>query len=504
MAVYPTVAVEVQLTAGVWTALADVLGEGGVAAQYGIQGSTALDRVASSGDCRFILRNDAENSGSTQGWYSPGHASARSGWESGIPVRVVATYLGVDYTVFRGKLRRIAPTGGTARSQRVSVIAYDGMRDLMEAHARDVTVQTNASEAALITAVLDAIPTGSQPIARDLDTGVDTYPIAFDNLGSGTRAGSVIRDLTVSAFGIFVVKGDGTATYINRHQLALAASQYALTTMHDLDVDDDLDRRANRVRVTAHPKPISAAATDELYTLPSGTTITLSSNVARELFTPYSDPNDRMTPVGGVSVVTALIGGTHYSANSAEDGTGSDLTASITATLTPFASSGKWSLTYTGSGIAYIRLLKVIGKAVRDPGAQTVQSYTARDYGDRVLEIDMPYQDDLAVAQDAADFLKGQYIDISSVPASVEFLANTSSALLVQALTREPGDRITLTESVTGLSSVEAMITKVSRTFSAGGILRCRWGLAPASTLALWQWGVTGASEWGETTVYGF
>ena len=484
----------------------DVLGATGVQIKYGIDGSGPLARVASTGELKCALRNDAGNSGGLLGYYSPSHANARANWGFGIPIRAVFTYGGTDYIKFTGKIRVIEPDAGLYGPRRVGIVAYDCMRDLAESDAREVTIQVAQAEDALLDALIAVMPTTAAPIATDFDTGVDSYPYAFDKVAGSTKILSVMRDVVVSSFGMLFAKGDGTLAYVSRHSLATTASNYTFNDdMIELSVPSSLDGVFNRARVTNHPKQVSAAATDELYTLPTGTSVEIPAGATDfEVWTAYTDPSDRQTKIGGTAVVTVLVANTHYVANAQVDGGGADKTAFTTPTLTAFGTTAKWSFTNTDTAPIFITTQKVIGKAVRDPGPQTYESYTAMDYGDRPIEIDLPYQDDPYIGQSAADYVVALYSNLTQQIESITFIANASNALMLQALGREPGDRITVTESVTGVTSVDAIIQSVELEVRQGLYLVCKWGLAPADTIRYWQLGVAGASELGETTVVGF
>ena len=92
-----TWSVEMQLagTAGAWTDVsADVLQSDKPRFESGIRDNGATDRVASTGRLTFTLDNSNLNSAGLAGYYSPGHANARSGFSTGIPVRFKVTYDG--------------------------------------------------------------------------------------------------------------------------------------------------------------------------------------------------------------------------------------------------------------------------------------------------------------------------------------------------------------------------------------------------------------------------
>lgn len=571
-----------QLAAGIWTDLTtDTVQEQGLHVKYGIADNGPKDCVAGTGEASVTLRNDAGNSVSQQGAYSPNHASKRAGWTFGIPFAVAishgsdaavavstltrsgstatvttaaahglstddwviiagagqAEYNGIfqitvtggstftyavsgtpatpatgtitarkTYVKHRGKVQVIDPEAGQYLSQRAKIVSYDIMHDLAEADAREVTLQIDQGEDDLITALLDAVPSSAQPVARDLDAGVDTFPYAFDDLGGTVKALTAIQDVAIGAFALVALKGDGTFMLRSRSTRATGASVYTFNnTMHGLAVPSTQAKVWNLVRVTIRPKVVSAAATDELYTLPTGASIAIPQGETRETWTDYTDPNDRNVHIGGTSVVTALVGGTHYSANAAADGSGADLTASIAATITPFGSTAKWTLQNTNTTqTAYITLLKAIGKAVRNPGPQTYQSYTAKDYGVRPLDIELRYQSDADLARSYAIFVEQQYNELAPQINAITFLANDSSDFMTQALAREPGDIITITEAVTGLASVDAVIHSVELDVMPGPWIVCRWGLAPAAPFKSWVLGIAGRSELGETTRLGF
>lgn len=493
--------------AGVWVNILEDTAPGfAMSGHYGIDGNSPADCLAGVGQLQFWLRNDASVSGRVQGYYSPQHANCRTGWTYGTKLKLVITYNGTDYTKFYGKVQDVLPDPGRYGAQLVQVTAYDVIYDLLEANARQVTLQVNKTEAQLVTAILDALATDAQPPARDIDSGVDTFPWAFDRLDSDTTAAPLLRDVILSASGMGFSKGDGTFVYRNRHSRAVVTSSASFgdSTLREFLAPSSTDKCLNLLRVTQHPKSISAAATEELYTLPTGSSLQIDPGQTLTIWCDYTDPNDRQTAVGGTSVVTVLVGGTHYAANSSADGLGANVTADVSATLTAFASTGKYALQNTSSATLYITLLKVIGKAVRDLGAQTFEAASTQPYGQHALSLDLPYQNDALVAQSMATYLERQYRNLADQVDEIGFVANDSAALMVQALAREPSDMIDVSETVTGLADVSVIIYRVEFEIADGNVMTLRWGLAPAAPFAAWQLGLVGASELGSTTTLGF
>jgi hypothetical protein len=509
----PAMRLEVQFTPGVWTPIdSDAVAEGRVRLRYGINGNGPLDKVAATGELQFALRNDAGNSGGTLGWYSPVHANVRSGWTFGIPIRAVFTSVAAgvfNQVKFRGKARIINPEPGRHLNRRTHVVGYDTMRDLAEADAREVSIQVDKSEDEILEAILAALPTDSQPPAVDFDPGVDQVPYALDDLRGTEKALSVAADVVTSSMGMLFAKGDGTLCYRNRHTMSLQPSQYTFdNTMYGLSVPSSQDRVYKRVITIVHPRILAAAPTDLLYTLPAGTSVPLPVGTT-EIWTDYTDPDDltRNAKIGGTEIVTTLVPGTHFAANSEENGSGTDQTADVSATLDPFSSTAKWTFVNTGVTLVYLTVQKVFGRGVRDPGPQTVQSYQGPTTAERPITIDLRYQNSVLVARSVGEYVRFLYGDLTNQVEAIEFFASGSSALMAQALLREPGDVVTVSETVTGLANVLAMIQSVALdVFVArtGTQIRCRWGLAPANATNFWQWGIVGRSEWGETTIYGF
>ncbi len=498
--------VEVELTPGTWTAIDPDVAAGQVLTiARGITGNGPLDLVAGTGVLQCALRNDARNSALIQGYYSPAHESRQAGWAHSLPIRVSLAPPGwTQVVVFRGTIWHLAPEAGRHGSRRVLVTAYDAMRVLADADLREVSIQVDRTETELLETVLAALPAAAQPPATAFDPGVDTYPYAFDDLAGGAKALAVASDVVVSAFGVLFVAASGALTYRTRHAIGTTATAYDLSDddLVELTAPSSADQAYTRVRATTHPKAISAAATDELYTLAAGTTIEIPAGETREVWTDYTDPLDRQTPIGGLDVVEAVAGGTHYAANSLADGSGTDLTGTLAASLEAFSSTAKWTLANTGVQAAHVRTLRVIGKAVRDPGPQTFESYGGSSAGERPLAINLPYQDDPQIGQSAADFVRAQYARSAPVDAAA-FPASKSVELMTQALLRDIGDRVTVRETVTGITA-GCLIRSVALEVSAGGWVNCQWGLRPASPFAMWQLGIAGASELGVSTTLGF
>lgn len=453
---------------------------------YGIRGNGPRDRMASIGELEFTLGNWPTASGRPQGYYSPNHANVRSGWTFGVPVRLVVNTSSAVATKFRGKLHVIDPEAGSTSTQRVHCLAFDHIRDFAEFDVRAVTEQINQTERQLIQAVITAMPVDAQPPATDLDAALDTYPYAFHDIGDGVKAQGLIQDVLDSCQGYGYCKGDGTWKYENRQARLSKASAFTFTNgMHGLIVPSDLSNVYNHFKMVTHPATVDAAATTVIYKhrgIPAiaanGGTLTISGA--------YYDPDNENQLIGGTAGVTP-VSGTDFIANSASDGSGTNLTSSVTVTATFNASTVELVLTNNhASSTAHFTTLQVRGKGIYDLSPTTFEASSTQDYGDRPITIDLFYQDDPDTAAALAAYYEAQYRSLSNQANSLTIYATPSTTHMTQVLQREPGDVITVTETMTGLSAVELVIHSVEITITPGPWLVCTWGLAPKVSTETW------------------
>jgi hypothetical protein len=127
-------------------------------------------------------------------------------------------------------------------------------------------------------------------------------------------------------------------------------------------------------------------------------------------------------------------------------------------------------------------------------------------YGQRIAQLEMPLQSDVNVGTDAASYLAARLARPMARVSSVSFVANASPEKMEAALLREPGDRVAVTEDMTGLVGDEFIITGVRWEIRPGVLntLWCTWALEPADTQRYWLMGIPGASEIGVSTVAGY
>lgn len=506
-----TIALEMQFagTAGAWTNVwPDVRLQSSLTAAYGISGGGPLDRVAGTGQMAFTLDNSQANSAGLLGYYAPGHANARSGFELGIAARLKITYGGTAYYKFVGTVEDITPAFGQYRSRETAVTVVDWMDEAAKQSVRLLATQTNKRADQLITTIVAAMT--KQPTATAYGTGVDTFPYSLDNsrdeqFSPMTEFSRICR----SELGYLFIKGDtssgGKLTFQERHARPKAGS--ALSTFSDtmvaLSASRARGRIYNRIKVTVHPRVVDVAATTVLYAL-SGTPL-VGAGQTIEILGQYRDPAQRAIRVGGTAMV-APVATTDYLMNSVSDGSGSNLTANFTVTATYGGNGVLYSIANGGATAGYVTFLQARGKGVYDYAPLTAEasdSASKTAYGENVLALDMPMQTDVLVGQDAANYLNLTWKDPHSLIDTVEFNGNRSDAHMTAGLAREPGDRVAIAETATGINHDYYLQAEQLRV-SAGGIIDFGWTVTPTDAFQAWILGVVTASELGQTTTLGY
>ena len=527
----PTVTVDMKLagSAGAWTDVsADVLAD--LSCTYGISGGGPGDRVASSGTFRLQLDNSASNSAGKVGYYSLGHANCRSGFDLGVICRLSLTYGGTTYYKFLGAIDAVTPDAGQFRSRRVTVVATDAIDAFARFKLWGLSARQNYTSSDLVKLLIDDVTNtywtlgtstldvstrlartagaGSLNAAalvrdRSIANGQDTYALALDNTDDRTSTTlSELARICASELGYAFIKGDtvGGGTFVFQSRASRAAlstpSGTFSNTMVDLSTGRSRQDVINHVQVSVTSRDIGTS-TEVLYAMES--TPSINSGETVTFLGPYRDPNESRNKIGGLNMIDS-VATTDYTMNSASDGSGTDLTASHTVVTYAGANGVRWDVTNNSGGTSYITKLQLRGTAIRfTPVVAEAEDTTSQNtYGDNTFSLSMPYQNNAGRAAGAADYLLQLYKSPAVQSDTVSIVGNTSAALLAQALGREPGDRVDLTETVSGITSQAYVIHQVTLDVKGGGrLVTSTWRLAPLDTSSVW---LLGSSTLGVTT----
>jgi hypothetical protein len=489
--------------AGSWVDLTAYVVRDNTNCAWGILGNSQRDRVASAGSMTFTLNNSA-------GLFSPERATAMTGWKQGVPVKLVLTYDGQDYIRFPGRVGRIGIAAGVLGQRTVSVTVVDWMDHAAKYPLTGLDIAYDQTADQALTAIIAAMPIAPQ--ATQFATGVTVFPAAFDTITTSTRALTEFSKIAASEMGYIYLRHDGefgeTLVFENMYSRRalqdifspglLLAEDGGLLLAEDgsgieLDIplfylDNQMSGMSvgygdiiNQVKVTAHPKQIDT--TDVvLYKLSSP--MLVGSNQTVTFRAAYTDP----TGAGRrCNADPATVSTTDFSANSAEAGGGTDLTADFTLTEAFDVAGGSYTVVNGGSVAGWIQTLEVSGRGIYsnnpiDAIAESSVSYN--EYGIQSFQIDQVYQRTLDYGQlEAASILddnKQPHLMLNSVM----FYANRSSYLMQAALMLDVGDLVHIKETQSGVDGY-FYIQGVRMTVTTEGFVMMTWIVRNALSLIM-------------------
>jgi hypothetical protein len=183
--------------------------------------------------------------------------------------------------------------------------------------------------------------------------------------------------------------------------------------------------------------------------------------------------------VSAKNVVTPLVAGTHYRMSSKSDTGSGDLNGSLTVTPTVGANSVKAQLQNTAAQTGYVDLIKIFGQGIYY--YSPIELFKEGGDADKVLTVDFYYLSDIHRGGQFLIHLFNRASATTTVIESVKFYADIDSTLMGYAMSRDIGDRVTITESATGLNG-QYSINSVAYTIEPNGSLGVEWGLEPGST----------------------
>lgn len=477
---------------GAWTDVsADVIPP--ITCIEGIMGTSPLDRVASAGRLTFTLDNGETNSAGLPGYYTPGHANARTGFNIGTQVRVYVEWEGIKRYRFFGRIspNGIQPTPGRFGDRATYVMAEDWFGQA-EAHKINLPTYTTSKNAAEVVELVVA----NMPIApqeTDYLACADTFTYVFDTVRNKTLAIREIMKAVMSEWGytyikhndatgeVLTVEGRGlrdpnTVSTISKANdqsgfLLLESGDYFLLETGDKLIlneaqDAVFDNQYvqqnplmygseiyNRISTKIYPREVDAAATTVLFEL--NDTIRLAkSRTKTGIRGPYTDPSGAGRQTGGIEMVTP-VSGTDYIANYASDGGGANATSDLVVTADYGTEAVEYTLQNTNSSDAiYVTTLQARGKGVYlyDPVEVVRTDSDSQDsYGVLPLTIDMKYQQNDDFIETLADALIAYYKQPHPMASPPWFCCNIDYKAMSAFLQLDIGDVIQFKDDQTGI-----------------------------------------------------
>lgn len=481
----------------------DVLTRGGSKMVWTRGIESELERIATG-----VLEIQVKNA---DGKYSPENTASvlYPNVLPGRSIRVRANKEGTIYNLFKGKIESIIPHP-ELDDQSCYILATDGMDQLNRV---EITSPSGGPRASVLIGATpgpldDILDDANWPAAdRTIDAGVDMLDQWWAHKEKALVA---IQKLMETEKSLAYVDERGYFVYEDRHHRLKGAhltSQATFSdTMERLDYEFSTRTVRNRARVTGIKRvaPGSDAyiwGTQDRPKVPPG-----GAAAQIDVWAILENP---------VSQITGPITTTDWRANTASDATGTYATADVTVTATLFgAKAVRLRIVNNGTQPLYIvpgttgspDTLRFQGREYDEDDLLAVYndatSLTA--YGDRSIEVNTLYKGTWNDLNAYAQWIVSRYKDPQPDMERMQ-LANASTALMTQILTRKISDRITVTNTKLGISAKDYYINKMRHEVGDGGKHhQVTWWLERVDEAKYWLLGTTGYGELGTNTRLGF
>lgn len=411
--------------------------------------------------------------------------------KSGRPVDLKATYATVDYPLARAFLR--LPTEQPYRtSARVVFDAYDGLAKLVSAENISTAMYTSITTDVAIGHILDAA--GWPAADRTMDTGKTTLARWWVD---GISAFNAIRDLvfTEGPGALFYIDASGKFVFESRHyRLLTTRCTTSQATFRSSGTEPIFGKDFQYepsirgiINVCTIPVKSFGSTSSVTFWTDSGLPRTLGAGEVLTL-----DVSTTTDGFSGASISHTLSSG------SLASGPTLSRTSGKRATLTATA----------GAGGAVFSALSATGTTwavtTNDVSNSLDASASITDYGRRMFPSAYVPQW-VPTVNEATDFCNAVVGRRKNGVAQARVtVTNGASARLIQALTRQISDRITVVESERAIINDDFTIEAVTHEVLTGRNHRTTFALEKCSDTVYWILGVAGLSELGDTTVLGY
>lgn len=470
----------IELESTTWVDLYDdLLDDANLKARYGTFGQRPIDRVANPGSIDFTLDNSPLNSGGAAGYYTPDHGSVRTGFEVGVGARLAIEYDSDTYYKWVGRLNKANPDAGKYSKERTVCRGRDWIGDAAYIKPEHIDVQTTKRADELLTTAVAALD--NTPPATSYATGKSTFAYAFDEIRDGqTTMRQILKNIALCELGLINEIGDtdtgGVLTLEHRHERITDTD--VLVTLDDTEFDylivgEDERLVFNDIKITAHPRVVDTDASLQTLWALQGDAITIPAGQTETILGNYTDSDNPAIRIGGADVITPTSDDYTWS--------GSDSDLAITTTIG--GNSAKFACANSGTASGELSKLQIRGKRVLVYQPAIVEAYDSdsiADHDNRPLNMSLPYQNKTNEAQDFADVILSWQKDALLRLKSIHFTANSSDKLMKAMLRGEPGRRITVAESLSGVSG-DYFINGVQLQITKGDLIKTAWYVGSAS-----------------------
>jgi len=274
-------------------------------------------------------------------------------------------------------------------THRVTISAVDGLQKFSDLDVRTTIVEDRTTTQNVVT-ILNQI---EWPInKRNIIDSDYLIPYWWED----RRAFSALNDLAETEGGYFFVDAAGNAAYYSQfYEPPIVATFDQSEVLKNISTLRPWESVRNRIRANANP--VRLGSSQEIWRLLE--TPVLAVGESRIIWASYNVDNQN---VAGVDVITPAAT-TDYLANSKADGTGTNLTSSITLTFAAFGEAARIRLFNNSSTPAFITLLKIRGKPLTQ--SAPLFSEVIIPPATRLFTSDTPWRQTSAQASDFASWL---------------------------------------------------------------------------------------------------
>ncbi len=385
----------------------------------------------------------------------------------GVLCRITVEDGGSTYAVFAGRIDDIQPDD--RRGVRVTRVDITDGIGVLHGVQVSVGLQSSLTVDTAIGLVLDET---DWPWSRSLGAGVDTLGYWW---ASKVSALAAITELANAEVGYYAVLGDGTLLYRSRHAVTTSIGTLSGSDLHTgVRVLQPWDALYTVVSVSATPRALVSGVM--AWSLTSAVQVLAGDSTVL-----WADLSYNNAPAPAQSVTAGS-----YTANSAEDGSGGDLTSDISVSVEGLGETAKITVTNSGTRDAWLTGLELTADMVvaQDTAAAERTSSLTSVYGVHTMRMALAWQQDPMVAEDLAGYLLGQ---VSTPRGYVR--CGPSVGQPGGILWADLGDKITLSLPDVGIGDDYRLEWIRGRWRDRGGqVVDVDWMLAPSSEIDDTYW----------------
>jgi hypothetical protein len=408
----------------------------------------------------------------------------------GRPVRLLGTSTTQsDQAIWQGYLLRITPQvflGGDA----TAILEATGPLGQINLDQIEVAMVTSQRTDQVVDDILDAAGWAAGSSYRTLDTGKTTITRYWK---SATYTVPALQEVE-STEGGFIREGkNGKIVFDNRHHRLSGVGLTSQATYSDasdaarvysaLIMDDPLPHIFNIFETDVQTYTTASVAV--LWTLSEtgASSPAIAPGVARTYIARYpttaSANNAR-----GVALWTTTAATTDMLANTAADGSGTNVTASIGISVSKSSETMEMTLTNNTSATAYVTKLQARGTAITadDPASIKQEDSTSQTaFGKRTWPSRTKFIPDTGEALDWADYNLSIYKDPTAV-LQLSYWANRDTNAINEMLDRDISERVTVVADNTADLSInrDFFIEAVTHQISANRLHKVTYLLSDA------------------------